>query len=361
MDKIKASQFADLAYYCRFVPPSRTITFAAPASTLTNFPALVKSNSTFNIGTSTGYDVHFQDLSGNELAYELDYYDSVTGNGAWWVKIPSLPSSGATSIKMLYGDSSASTNGSSPLTVWADYAAVYHFNEIDYSYQTNRATGTQSVSGIATSGSMSFQTASTGTGRVLRFTHPGTADDTTQAIVTTGASYSSANYSVSALWNHVSGDNTGSYGRWFNLFSPVISGTSPVQTNNGGAENVALQYNSWNGNLSMTCGRWPNWGETTETHTLGMKLLGGTFSQGSYRYTQINSTITSGNTGIFSNSFAWNNYIDFVSMCLGWSGSVVMEMDEIRACKSPHTQDWMAYEYSNYIDHSNCVTYGPEA
>ncbi len=360
MDKIKASQFADLAYYSRFAPPSRIVTFAAPASTLTNFPVLVKCNSTFNIGTSTGYDVHFQDLSGNELAFELDYYDSVTGNGAWWVKIPTLASSGTTSIKMLYGDSSASTDGSTPLTVWSDYAAVYHFNEIDYSYQTNRATGAQSVSGIATSGSMSFQTASTGTGRVLRFTLPGTADDTTQAIVTTGVSYSNANYSVSALWNHVSGDNTGSYGRWFNLFSPVISGTSPVVTENGGAENVAVQYQR-GGNTKMACGRWPNWSQTSFSTSLSMHLMGGSFNSGVYRYSQIDSTITSGNTGIYSNSFAWNNYSEFVSLCLGWSGSVVLEMDEIRACKSPHTQDWMAYEYANYIDHANNVTYGPEA
>ena len=69
MDKIKASTFANLAYYSRFKPPSRLVTFAAPTSTLTNFPALVKSNSTFHIGTNTGYDVHFQDLTGNELYF----------------------------------------------------------------------------------------------------------------------------------------------------------------------------------------------------------------------------------------------------------------------------------------------------
>lgn len=128
MDKIKASTFADLAYYSRFKPPVRTITFAAPTATLTNFPCLVKSNSTFHIGTSTGYDVHFQDLAGNELYFELDYYDPVTGNGAWWVQIPTLSSSAPTSIRMLYGDSSITSDQSAPGTVWADYSYVYHFS-----------------------------------------------------------------------------------------------------------------------------------------------------------------------------------------------------------------------------------------
>lgn len=354
MDKIKASQFADLAYYSRFVPPSRTITFAAPASTLTNFPALVKSNSTFNIATQTGYDVHFQDLSGNELAYELDYYDSVTGNGAWWVKIPSLPSSGPTSIKMVYGDSSASTDGSSPLTVWADYAAVYHFNEIDYSYQANRATGTQSVSGIATSGSMSFQSVAGGTGRVLRFTHPGTTGDKTQAIVTDNAAFPNENYSVTYLWNHTKSDNTGN-GRYYYLFAPDISGS-----NVWSVENVYSQYQKGNGNLATNSGVYPNNASATISVASGINLQGASFNRTNYRYAQVNSTIVSGNTGIYSNSYQWDKHSTFLSLVTGWSGTAVSELDELRACKYPHSQDWMAYEYSNYIDHANNVTYGPE-
>lgn len=168
MDKIKASTLADLAYYSRFKPPSRLVTFAAPASTLTNFPALVKSNSTFHIGTSTGYDVHFQDLSGNELYFDLDYYDPVTGNGAWWVQIPSLPSTGPTSIKMLYGDSSVTTNGSTPATVWANYLTVYHFSQADPAQQFNSAAAVYDAWLTAQSNSRSVSLTSGGvTGQIL--------------------------------------------------------------------------------------------------------------------------------------------------------------------------------------------------
>lgn len=350
MDKIKASQFADLAYYSRFVPPSRTVTFAAPASTLTDFPALVKCNSTFNIGTQTGYDVHFQDLSGNELPYDLDYYDSVTGNGAWWVKIPSLPSSGATSIKMLYGDSSASTNSSTPLTVWADYAAVYHFNEIDYSYQTNRATGTQSASGIATSGSMSFLSSSAGTGRVLRFTWSGSADDRTKALVTTNVTMPSKSYSACAL---VNGLASGQPQYWVTVVAPNITGTELQYCN---IFRVVVQSSK----VEVNFGKYPNnAGASLSTSGNSLHLIGGSFSNTVYRYAQVDSTISSGNNGENS-SQPVTNYSEFVSFVSAWAGTYTLEFDELRLCKSAHTQDWMSYEYSNYIDHSNTVTYGPE-
>lgn len=357
MDKIKASQFADLAYYCRFVPPSRTVTFAAPTSTLTNFPALVKCNSTFNIGTSTGYDVHFQDLFGNELPFELDYYDPVTGNGAWWVLIPSLPSSGPTSIKMIYGDSGASVDGSSPLTVWSDYAAVYHFNELDYSYQTNRATGAQSTSTFIKSGTASFQTCTEGTGRVLRFTTKGTNGDKTNAIVTSGISLASEAYSTMGLWNKLAQDNSGSYGRWFYVFVPDISGQTLDNSNPHD-----MQYQN-SGNLTTTLGTYPHQvaSQLTGTKTLYQMVLTGTsYSQSNFRYVQSNAQITSGNVDT-STVRLWSSYSTFLSMIEGWSGEKTTEWDEIRFCESAHSQDWMSYEYSMYCDHSNCVTYGPEA
>lgn len=360
MDKIKASQFADLAYYSRFVPPSRTITFAAPASTLTNFPALVKCNSTFNIGTSTGYDVHFQELSGNELAYELDFYDSVTGNGAWWVKIPSLPSSGPTSIKMLYGDSSASTDGSTPLTVWADYAAVYHFNEIDYSYQTNRATGTQSSSSFMASGTASFQSCSEGTGRALQFTTAGTDNNKSYAIVTPDVSLSQEQYSTLGLWNKLAQDNTGSYGRWFVEFAPDITNVTPTNANS-----AYLQYQrgTSSGTLRTYSGSYPNNAESVITSMVSvyeMILSGTSVSDSNFRYAQINSQIVSGNSGAYSASYKWSANSTFLSMVEVWTGAKTTQWDELRFCKSAHSQDWMQYEYSMYCNHANCVTYGPE-
>ena len=109
----------------------RDITFAAPSTGLTNFPALVRIQNDRmkkRISSPNGFDVSFQQ-NGTDIPFELDFYDSSTGSGAWWVKIPTLPANNPTTIRMVYGDSNISTDPSSPSTVWSDYLAVYHFNE----------------------------------------------------------------------------------------------------------------------------------------------------------------------------------------------------------------------------------------
>ena len=121
----------------------RDITFAAPSTGLTNFPALVRIQNDRmkkRISSPNGFDVSFQQI-GTDIPFELDFYDSSTGSGAWWVKIPTLPANKPTTIRMVYGDSNISTDPSSPSTVWSDYLAVYHFNEIDPGKQFNSAGG----------------------------------------------------------------------------------------------------------------------------------------------------------------------------------------------------------------------------
>lgn len=111
----------------------RDITFAAPTASLTNFPVLVRLQNDRmkkRISSEYGYDVAFRQNETN-LAFDLDFYDASTGTGAWWVQVPSLPSNTTSTIRMVYGDSSVTTNQSSPATVWADYAYVYHFNDLN--------------------------------------------------------------------------------------------------------------------------------------------------------------------------------------------------------------------------------------
>ncbi|MBQ2821528.1 MAG: DUF2341 domain-containing protein [Thermoguttaceae bacterium] len=111
----------------------RTVTFQPPTETLTNFPVLVRIRNDrmgSRILSPKGWDVCFE-LDGNRLPFELDWYDAASGSGAWWVQIPTLSSSAPTSIRMLYGDSSITSDQSAPGTVWADYSYVYHFSGSD--------------------------------------------------------------------------------------------------------------------------------------------------------------------------------------------------------------------------------------
>lgn len=334
MDKIKASTLADLAYYSRFKPPSRLVTFAAPASTLTNFPALVKSNSTFHIGTSTGYDVHFQDLAGNELAYDLDYYDPVTGNGAWWVQIPSLPSSGPTSIKMLYGDSSVTTNGSTPSTVWADYTYVYHFNDVN---DLSPVVGNYTPTDISTSGT----TASTSlvsnslTGRGVKF----------RCL----AGYGDAYYSLRI-------------GNAFEVHSATMSifGTTDVP---GHSSRFIRMETGWtNYKWVITGGNWTT-GAGSLSASTALPEPNGIYCYGGGCNASEVSWVTNGTirdtTGATANKMRW----DLPNFRMNGAAAYPTEIvwDEIRISTTTYKPAaWLQYEQNQMINHSTYTTYGPE-
>lgn len=111
----------------------REITFLPPTEALTDFPVLVRIRNDrmkTRILSPEGWDVRFE-LEGEELPFELDWFDASSGSGAWWVRIPTLSDSEPTTIKMLYGDETITSDQSDPATVWADYDYVYHFSGSD--------------------------------------------------------------------------------------------------------------------------------------------------------------------------------------------------------------------------------------
>lgn len=108
-----------------------------PDSDQVNFPLLVSITdptlkSTSNGGhvtNSAGDDIIFtSDPEGlTKLDYELEKYDSTTGQIIAWVRIPSLSHSVDTTLYMLYGNSSVSASQQNPNGVWAsNFVAVWH-------------------------------------------------------------------------------------------------------------------------------------------------------------------------------------------------------------------------------------------
>ena len=340
MDKIKASQFADLAYYSRFVPPSRLVTFAAPASTLTNYPALVKCNSTFNIGTSTGYDVHFQDLSGNELSYELDFYDPVTGNGAWWVQIPSLPSSGPTTVKMLYGDSSITTDGSSPTTVWSGYSAVYHFNSTNTTSQFNSATGTNGTWSEAEGGNAAKTctfTSGGATGRMLSVYQKFGWNQTSVL------NCACPNATVNTL-NVTSIMEATDYFGSMNAEKAAHIGTMAGQYRNQSAltlyahQNFFRQTPFTNGTLEYSSCSWRQSDKAVSWQ------INGTLETGTKETSWVQATSTVACLYTYRQSGSWTTY----------------KVDEVRVRVGFASADYTAYEYNQLMNHATYTTYGPE-
>lgn len=337
IDRLKVNSFNNAAYATRVVPISRTVTFAAPSETLTNFPVLVKSNATFGIATGTGYDVHFEDMSGNELYYELDYYDPVTGNGAWWVQIPSLSSSGTTSIKMLYGDPAASTDGSSPTTVWSGYLAVYHFSSSDPSQQYNSANGSYVTWTECPYGNKSVSFTSGGvTGRMLQvnqlfhWNNPSSLSFNTSS-VDNGRYNCTTIMEAHPRWTRSGEAAIGELGSdasaidCMRVYSNQFYNRQTPYTQ-GNLEYLNLAWDGYNSSLSWQVNN------TQETGALATSWAPGT------------STVTllkayySGSSG----------------------ASATYKVDEIRLKNTMPPAGYAAYEYNQLMDHTNYTTYGPE-
>ena len=78
--------------------------------TLTNFQVLVELNpSNFPAkAKSDGSDLRFEDASGKELSYWIEDWNAGAKKPKIWIKVPNIPANGETTIKMHYGNPSAS-------------------------------------------------------------------------------------------------------------------------------------------------------------------------------------------------------------------------------------------------------------
>ena len=106
----------------------------AGTSSLTNFPALVKFDTSidgfsYDLFAEGGVNLRFADAAGNLLAYEIDTWNT-SGTSLIWVKIPELAAT--TQITAYWGsDSTQHAASQTDGSVWgaATYAGVWHLNE----------------------------------------------------------------------------------------------------------------------------------------------------------------------------------------------------------------------------------------
>lgn len=111
-----------------------TINNSASAENLTNYPLLIKLNSSridYSKTQSGGQDLRFVDPSNDNLVlpHEIEEFDE-SGDDYVWVKVPQIDSGSTTDyIWMYYGNASAS-NGEDAINVWdTDYKMVQHLEE----------------------------------------------------------------------------------------------------------------------------------------------------------------------------------------------------------------------------------------
>ena len=136
-----------------------TLDAASGTDDLTDFPALISITDPLlrsvanggHVSSSNGFDIIFTDQNGSRLDHELESYVPGTGEYIAWVRIPLLSNSSTTTIKMLYGDPSVTTDPSVE-TVWtSNFKGVWHLNGSDYTDATEYSNdGTQNATSSVT-------------------------------------------------------------------------------------------------------------------------------------------------------------------------------------------------------------------
>jgi hypothetical protein len=111
-----------------------TITGALISGALTDFPVLVKLDSSFldfNKVKTNGEDVRFTSSDGTtQLKYEIEQWNKTAGNAEIWVKLPSILSVSNTTFYMYYGNVGAS-DAQDPTSVWdSNFMMVQHLEEL---------------------------------------------------------------------------------------------------------------------------------------------------------------------------------------------------------------------------------------
>jgi len=116
-------------------------TATTPVTAQNNFPLLVRLNSAGGVATGSdvlagsltagGLDIRFADSAGNALSFEKERWSATNDSAEFWVLVPQLKGSGATTKIRIYYGKSGETNASNSQAVFDTangFRAVWHMN-----------------------------------------------------------------------------------------------------------------------------------------------------------------------------------------------------------------------------------------
>ncbi len=112
------------------------------SASLENFPLLVRLNKTWfeqpagsdppaTPASATGDDIRFSTANGQPLAYQIEEWDTASGNATIWVRIPRITGNSRQEIRMHWGNPKASceSSGAAVFNESYGYASVLHLTE----------------------------------------------------------------------------------------------------------------------------------------------------------------------------------------------------------------------------------------
>ena len=317
-----------------------TVDNSAQSQTLTNFPVLVKLNSSnisYSDFKSDGSDLAFYTSSLDDwLDYEIDTWDT-SGDSFIWVRIPSIAGGSSGGYFWLYYSSDINTGTEDPDSVWEDdYRGVWHLGESGSSYSDSSPYG------------------NTGTGGLNGQTDPGTQSGTVglaqNLSLTTDSISVPANSSINDLgpvtysfWVYNSG-NTGDRLLSKDKFEFWVSSSTYIRVEisySGGTmqrEFNVMPENSW----TYAAITWDGTldGSKILVYSNGISVLPGSSGNTSgTRSSDASSDLYIGNDTFFSASNGKN--------CI---------LDEFRISGKVRSADWIAAQYLSQSD--SFLSYG---
>lgn len=111
-----------------------TMDNSASGTNLTNFPLLVKVNSSridYSKTQNAGQDIRFVDASdpNTVLPYQIETWNE-SGDSYIWVKVPQVDAGSTTDYIWMYYDNASASDGQATTSVWdSSYAGVWHSHE----------------------------------------------------------------------------------------------------------------------------------------------------------------------------------------------------------------------------------------
>ena len=312
-----------------------TLDPASGPDDLTDFPALISfTNSNIrtvtnggHVENSNGYDIIFTDQNENKLDHQIESYNPATGQYIGWVRIPVLSHTVSTTIEMLYGDPTISSNPS-VTSVWtSNYKGVWHLNGADYTDATiNSNNGTNNATSNVT-GKIAGGRGFNGTTSYIQVTTSGFVPNDNNQTISIWARYSST---PGGNRNLISFQNAGA--------------SSAIQLGFRGGNAVAWK---WGGVILANAGAAPS----TNTWHYYVYTYDGTNSRIYIDGIELdNSTVapqtampSEGNMGRYNNG----EYIN-------------ANLDEPRFSISPKSAGWILTEYNNQNDPANFISLSSE-
>lgn len=221
-----------------------------PNTDQANFPLLVSGTYPYlataanggGVQSASGYDIVFaSDSAGvNRLPFERSAYDPKTGNVRFWVQVPTVSHTSDTTIYMLYGNSSVTTDQARAAATWnSNYKAVWHMDEqsgttlYDSTGNANHASKADGVdpaaaAGMVGGGQLFTNTTFTGSSGASNFAITGASPST---------DLTSNGISISAIVNANAWNTYGAvYKRTATPFDSVTSSQVAVTINEAGGD-----------------------------------------------------------------------------------------------------------------------------